>query len=82
VIHVQQNSRPQTVAKDPILSRAASWLPRLTAGAYVRVYLAKTAHSDLLQLEVQAANGQVIAFDRLQPSIQEKTIKLTPRLTC
>ena len=72
VIHVQQNSRPQTVAKDPILSRAASWLPRLTAGAYVRVYLAKTAHSDLLQLEVQAANGQVIAFDRLQPSIQDQ----------
>ncbi len=71
-IHAQQNSQPQAVATDPILSRAASWLPRLTSGAYVRVYLAKTAHSDLLQLEVQAANGQVVAFDRLHPSTQDQ----------
>ena len=71
-IHVQQNSQLPTVATDPILSRAASWLPRLTAGEYVRVYLARTAHSDLLQLEVQAANGQVVAFDRLHPSTQDQ----------
>ena len=71
-IHVQQNSQPQTATKDPILSRAASWLPRLTAGAYVRVYLAKTAHSNSPQLEVQAANGQVVVFDALHPSIQDQ----------
>ena len=71
-IHVQQNSQPQAVATDPILSRAASWLPRLTAGACVRVYLVKSAHSDLLQLEVQAANGQVVAFDRLHPGTQDQ----------
>ena len=70
-IHAQQNSQPQAVAKDPILSRAASWLPRLTSGAYVRVYLAKTAHSDL-QLEVQADTGQVMAFDTLHPGIQDQ----------
>ena len=71
-IHAQQNSQPQAVAKDPILSRVASWLPRLTAGAYVRVYLAKTAHSDLVHLEVQAANGQVVTFDTLHSSIQDQ----------
>ena len=36
------------------------------------MYLARTAHSDLLQLEVQAANGQVVAFDRLHPSTQDQ----------
>ena len=68
----QQNSRPQATAKDPILTRAAGWLPRLTAGEYVRVYLTKASHQNLLQLQVQNSNGQSVAFDALPPGTQDQ----------
>ena len=71
-IQPQLNSRPQTTARDPILSRAANWLPRLTAGECVRVYLAKTNQTGSWQLQVQIANGQSIAFEALHPGTQDQ----------
>ena len=72
LIQSQQNSRPQVLATNPILMRAASWLPRLTAGEYVRVYLAQTSQPDSLQLQLQSASGQAVAFDVLHPSTQDQ----------
>ena len=71
-IQSQQTSRPQATAKDPILMRAAGWLPRLTAGQYVRVYLTQTSHNDSLQLQMQNASGQTIPFDALPASTQDQ----------
>ena len=71
-IQSQQSTRANVVAKNPILVRAANWLSRLTAGEYVRVYIARASQSDLLQLQVQRSNGQVVAFDTLNPSTQDQ----------
>ena len=71
-VQSQQNNRPQTTVSDPILKRAANWLPRLTAGQQSRVYLTQTSHSDSLQLHVQNASGQSVAFDALPPSVQDQ----------
>ena len=71
-IQSQQTIRPQATASDPILKRAAGWLPRLTAGQYVQVYLTQTSHPDSLQLQVQSASGQAVAFDALLPGIQDQ----------
>ena len=68
----QQGIRPQAVVKDPILMRAASWLPRLTAGKYVRAYLAQASQQGSVQLQVQNASGQSVAFDTLPPSTQDQ----------
>ena len=71
-VQAQQSSRPQSATKDPILVRAANWLPRLTAGELTRVYLVNPGRSELCQLEVQTANGQVVAFEALRPGTQDQ----------
>ena len=71
-LNSQQNNRPRPAVKDPILMRAASWLPRLTTGKYSRVYLTQTSHHESLQLQVQTASGQSVVFDALPPSIQDQ----------
>ena len=68
----QQSSRPRATVSNPILQRAASWLPRLTAGEYVRVYLDQTRHHNEVQLVVQNVSGQSVAFDTLHPGTQDQ----------
>ena len=68
----QQTVRTDVVAKNPILLRAANWLARLTAGEYVRAYLARESRSERLQLQVQNGNGQNVAFGTLHPGAQDQ----------
>ena len=71
-IKSQQSNRPRVTATDPILVRATNWLPRLTTGKFVRVFLTQTSHHDSLQLQVQNSAGQSVAFDALPPGTQDQ----------
>ena len=71
-IQSQLRSRPQARTTNPILTRAGTWLPRLTSGECVRVYLSQSSHPNSLQLQVQRASGQSVAFEALHPGIQDQ----------